>query len=53
MGGGWNWRRITSHERFNISNDEPCVSSTRDLANWSFKLSVINENIHRNPVFYE
>jgi len=37
MGGGRNWLRIMSREIFNISSDEPCVSATKHLVNWSFK----------------
>ena len=53
MGGRRNWQRVMSRESFNISSEEPCVSATRYLVNWSFKQRVINENIRRKPLCYE
>jgi hypothetical protein len=53
MGGGRNCLRVMSHESFNIIGDEACASATRHLVNWSFKQTVINEDIRRKPVCYE
>jgi len=36
-----------------VISDEPCVTATRHLVNWSFKQTVINENIRRKPICYE